>query len=441
MPTSAGLERERRSERTAERGGERETERTTDGPGVAAVAALRTDGAAGAAQVVQIIRAHPNERDEIMAWLQTHRGNGFTQQVASQLGQVERALPEGIDLQSVRASVVLPGNRRLAGDWKATVGTTHPTHLIAEVTPTGMRVTLAPSLHVDATWPLQNADVRGAGIDFTSGRAFANVTDGRGLGSGMISIKDKLHDMITDVLDRGIAGTPLARPGYHPVQDPDLAHTLDRVIRGFQSLLTEEAHEASEAGGRPPIAERELDNVSVGATVVARAGGQFLEKGNGVVIGAGSSLSVDAHGDGSVGDVMAHRTPGAAAQAARITALRISASNMEVHAKGKPVAKIGALTVAPGGGVTIDSMQLMGSVAEARDTEGGLAALIGIIALAAGDHRTASGAMEYARDPKLVDGVTRATLEREFTSCIQKMVLEHRAALPGVDLARVLGIG
>lgn len=437
------------AERDGQRGRDREDDRDEEtgtrtgrgpGPGIAAVRALRADGPAGAAQVVRLLRQHPDERDEILAWLQQHRGNAFVQQVMQHQGEVERAMPEGVELESVMASVTIPGNRRFHGDWKASVGTTRPTRVTAEISRTGVRISLSPSLHVDATWPLQNADIKSAGIDFTRGRAFANVTDGRGLGSGMLSIKDQLVDMITDKLDAGIAGTPLARPGYDPTRDRDLSGTLQRVVQGFQSLVSEDEHAGDDGGRRAPVNQRELDDVSVGATVTARAGARSMQNGAGLVVAPGSSLTVEAEGDGSVGDIAATRSPGAAAQAARIRAIRLHASDMQVHAKGEPVVKIGSLTIAPGGRVRIDEMQLLGRAAEARRTEGGLAAIVGILALAAGDRRTAAGAIDYAQDPRIVDGLTRSTIEREFTSCVQRMILEHRGVVPGVDLAQVLGV-
>src|SRR5436853_7042977 len=95
------------------------------GPGLAAVEALANT--AGAGPVVEIIHAHPDERDAILEWLHGHRGNAFVNQVTSRLGQVERGLPQGVELQHLRASVTIPGGKRLAGTWKADVGTTAPT--------------------------------------------------------------------------------------------------------------------------------------------------------------------------------------------------------------------------------------------------------------------------------------------------------------------------
>src|SRR4051812_31809328 len=96
-------------------------------PGLAAVEAIQGQGAAG--QVVKAIHEHPDERDEIMKWLQQHRGNGFVQEVTKHLGEVERVLPPGVDLKSVRATFTIPGKRKLTGDWKAAVSTRQATQV------------------------------------------------------------------------------------------------------------------------------------------------------------------------------------------------------------------------------------------------------------------------------------------------------------------------
>jgi hypothetical protein len=411
------------------------------GPGLNAVKAMTTQGDAAAAQVVTILRAHPTERDEILEWLHQHRGNAFVQQVNAKLGEVERTLPEGVDLQSVRASVTIPGKKRLAGSWKANVGTTYATTITVEVSTTGVRAWMSPAIHVDATWPLQNAEIRGAGLNFADGKSYANVGDIRGLGEGFISGTGTLKDMITDALDKGVAGTPLAKAGYQPVRDPDLSGTLQRVVAGFQGLTTDADHEGS--GEKPPLTEKDLDDVSVGGTVALRTGGSFLTDGTGLVVAPGSTISVDVNGNGSVGDVAATKTPAAAADAAQIRNVRIAAGDMQVVSDGKPVAKIESLTIAPGGKVTIDQMTLLGKAARARNTEAGLSLLVALIAIGSRDGRAAevaNGAYRNANDPKLVDGVARKMIEDQFTSAVTKLVRENRGAVPGVDLAKILGL-
>lgn len=416
------------------------TETKPAGPGLAAVEALQGQGDAAAAAVVKEIHDHPDERDDIMQWLQQHRGNAFVQDVTKHMGQVERMLPKGVDLKSVRGSITIPGKRKLSGDWKASVATREPTQVTVEVTHTGVQLYAMPGLFVDATWPLQNATIRGASIQFADGKAHADVVDGHGLGSGMWSIKDTVGEKITGMLEKGIHGSPLAKPGYDPTQDADLGGTLSSIESGFASLFEGEA-DGKQHGKAPPISDKEMTNVQAGGTVTLKAGGNFMKDGTGLKIDAGSDISLDAIGAGSVHDVGAPgQDPQAVAEHAKITALRIGASGLVVVAGGKPVAKISELTILPGGEVKVDQMELMGKARDAQAGEAGLSLLIGLLAIAGHDN-SAGGALENAQRPQLVDGVTRKMLEQNFTEQVRKMVVQYRTAVPGMDIAKVLGIG
>jgi len=391
--------------------------------------------------VVEIIHAHPDERDAILEWLHRHRGNAFVNQVTSRLGQVERGLPQGVELQHLRASVTIPGGKRLAGNWKADVGTTAPTRATIDISPAGVRLWMSPAIFVDASWPLQNAEIRGGGINFADGKSYAEVSDGHGWGSGMWSIKDGIAEMIRGLLDGAVRGTPFAQPGYQLSRDTDLSGTLERIVSSIQNLTTDRDHSTThKPAQRGGVTERDLDRVSLGATVAVRGGGRFLTDGTGMVIAPGSTISVDVEGAGNVGDITATRSAADAAQAAHVSAVRVSAGDLQVVSDGKPVAKLETLTIRPGGHVTIDQMTLLGKAAKARDTESGLAFLAALIALGARDARAADGAYRYAQDPKIVDGATRRAIEDKLTQSVQKMILDNRAAVPGVDLAKILGL-
>jgi hypothetical protein len=415
-------------------------------PGLDAVRAITAQGEAAAAAVVHVLREHPSERDEIMSWLHQHRGNAFVQQVTAKMGVVERAMPEGFDLKAVTASVTIPAGKKLAGDWKSRVATKDATTLTVEVSQTGIRVWLSPSIHVDATWPLQNAEIRAAGLKFANGKAFADVADGHGLGSGMISITEKLEGMLTGVINQGVAGTPLARPGYQPTKDTHLENTLERVVHGFAHLFDDDKDgdgkpDHGDKKRKPALEASEVGHLTAGATLTAKAGGHFMKDGTGLELSPGSDLSMAVEGGGNLRDVMGSKSPAEAAQAAAVQAVRLTATGMKVVSKGKPIAQITAMTLHHGGKVTIDSMQLLGKAHDAKVMESGLSLLVGLIALAGRDGNAAGGALHNAQDPQLVDGVARTLIEKTFTETVHDMVIQHRSAVPGVDLAKVLGIG
>jgi len=403
-------------------------------PGLEAVRAITDTSARGAAAVVRILRAHPMERDEILAWLHQHRGGAFVRQVTAQLGQIERELPEGVELKAVRGSVSIPAGRRLMGDWKATIDTEHATQLGAEVSESGIRVWMSPALHVNATWPLRDAVIRGAGVRFAEGRPYADVGDGGGY--GMIPAAGTVESTIVEKLEQAIAGTPLAEPGYVFTRDTDLQGTLDSVLRNVGSMFGDGAGQGGEGG----VSARDLGRVSAGGTVAMRAGGSFMQNGAGIEVAPGAELSVTVQGGGNVQSMMDAGSLGGAVQAANVQSISISASGLTVKSGGEPVAEVTRMTIHPGGEVTIDSMRLLGKAAEYRGAEQGLSLLVGLLALAARDGDALNGAMRNAQEPAIVDGLARSQMEREFSQAVRAMILEYRGAVPGVDLAQVLGV-
>lgn len=402
------------------------------GAGVSAVQAVRGTGPAAVDQVAKILATYPGERDEIVAWLHKHRGNAFVTQVED--AAAKPGLPDGMELKSVSASVTIPGKRKLAGDLAASTSTRSATRVTLEVSTKGIALRFGPSMFIDATWPLQNADLHGAGLSFATGKATCDVEDGSGLGSGMISIKGKVADQITKALEDGVAGTPLARPGYDPTHDPDAAGTLATLQAKIQALFE---GGAGDGGG---IAPREMSNVSASATVSAKKGVSFVKDGTGLQLAAGSDLTLAAQGAGSVADLMDAKSAQGAATAANLQRLQLASQGLTVVSKGAPIVKIEALSILPGGQVTIDHMQLLGKAAEYQAGESGIALLVALIAIAGRDERTASGALQHAQNPTIVPGLTKSMIEKQFTQTVHDLVLAHRHDLPGMDLAAILKI-
>lgn len=403
-------------------------------PGLEEARAVTDTGARGVAALVRIMRAHPMERDEILAWLHQHRGSAFVRQVTASLGQIERELPEGVELKSVRGSVSIPAGRRLMGDWKATIDTEHATDLGVEVSTSGIRVWLSPPLHVNATWPLRDSAIRNAGVRFAEGQPYADVVDGGGYGA--IPSAGSVRSTIVDKLSQAIAGTPLAEPGYVFTRDTDLSGTLDSVMRNLGSMFGD----GGEQGGDNGVSAGDLGRVSAGGTVAMRAGASFMQNGAGIEVAPGAELSVGVQGGGNVQSMMDAGSLGGAVQAANVQSISISARGLTVKSGGKPVADIQNMTILPGGQVSIERMQLLGTAAELRTAEQGASLLFGLLALAARDGRALQGALDNAQDPAVVDGMARSQMEREFTEAVRAMILEYRGAVPGVDLAQVLGV-
>jgi hypothetical protein len=165
-----------------------------------------------------------------------------------------------------------------------------------------------------------------------------------------------------------------------------------------------------------------------------------MQNGAGIEVAPGAELSVSVQGGGNVQSIMDGGSVAGAVKAANLQSITVSASGLTVKSGGKPVAQISRMTIHKGGQVSIERMELLGSAATARSAEQGLSLLLGLLALAARDGDALNGAMRNAQDPAVVDGLARSQMEKEFTDAIRSMVLEYRGAVPGLDLAEVLGI-
>lgn len=406
-------------------------------PGLAAVEAVAGVGEPAAASIAQILRTHPTERDEIMTWLQQHRGNAFAQQVTHHLGQVESAMPAAMELKSVNASFTIPGNKKLGGDWTYAAKTRSATQIWVEVSTTNIRVSMSPGLYLDIDFPGRDVELGGASLDFKTGKAHANVSDGGGI--GVIPLQSFVAGKVTGMIEQAIAGTKLASHNYDPTRDTDLQGTLERVMTGFTKLF-HPVGDAEHAGAKPPITPKEMTHVSAGATVALKAGMNLVKDGTGITIAGGAPLSIGIQGAGDLGHIMAGKDAQHAIDAMNVQSVSLSTDGLEVVAKGQPVAKLSSLTLSRGGKITIDHMTPLGKLARAEAGEAGLSLLVALIAARSGRGDIAGGAMNNANNPAVVDGISRAMIEQTFTDTIHKLILQYRTAVPGLDLAKSLGI-
>ncbi|HEY4239635.1 MAG TPA: hypothetical protein VGM88_07460 [Kofleriaceae bacterium] len=408
-------------------------------PGVLAV---QHAGATQPPAVVDIIHKFPADRDAIMLWLQKNRGNQFVQQVMAAQGEVERELPAGVDLQSVRASVSIPGNRKLTGgywsggtlktgDWATRIG--------IEVTHTGVRIWMSPGLYFDADWPMQDCEVSGAGLVFGNPEPTVDAQDVGGLGTGFISIKGTVSGKFTDIIKKATEGSKMVGGKYDPTQDADLQGTLTKLV-----AHVEEAFAGQDAGAKDaksPVAPNEITSPSVGATVALRSQQVFSKDGSGMTIAGGAPINIDVDSGANAQQLMGANAKDiqGAANAANVQAIHVTSDGMEIQVKGKPVAKIEALTLARGGAVTIDRMTPLGDLAAAEGGESLLSLLGALVALKSNDP-AAGDLYRNAQNPELVHGVSKKMIEDEFTQMVHQMVLQYKGAVPGVDLASVIGV-
>jgi hypothetical protein len=412
-------------------------------PGLEAVKRAAAGNEADPAHIVGIIRSYPAERDEIMTWLHQHRGNQFVQQVTAAMGQVEGKAPDSIDVQAVRASLMIPARHLAGGYWDGySVKTTQPTQLGVEVTHTGVRVWVSPGMFIDADWPLQDCELYGANMQFGSAAPHVDVNDVGGLGSGMISVAGRVRNKVSGMLTKAVGHTKPFTGKYDPMQDQDLQGTLNSVLAGFEEMFAEGGGDKKGKDAEAPVKPEEMTRVSAGATVAARAPQLFAQGGSGLSIEGGAPISIDVDGAGNVkqlADAAKTGDPQREANAANVQSVHVSSQGLIVQVKGKPVARIEEITLSRGGKITIDRMEPLGKLKDAELTESGLSLLAALVALHGGSSST-NDLYNNAQHPAVVDGVSRGMIEKEFTDMVHKLILDYRGIVPGLDLATSLGI-
>jgi len=359
------------------------------------------------------------------------------------MGQVEQSMPPGVELDAVRAAITIPGNRKLTGGfWSGyAVKTREATEIMVEVSRKGINVRIYPSMYLDLDWPARDAELSGASMEFGKNEPHVDVQDGGGV--GVIPLKGHISGKVSGMLHDALAGTKLVTGHYDPTQDPDLAGTLDKVTKGFVHAF--EGEDAGDAKSKKaPIGADEMTHITAGATINVAKGAEFATNGSGITIAAKSPINVNVIGGGNAQQLMNAKNAQGEADAANIQGVNIQTDGLEVIIKGKPVARLESLTLQRGGKITIDQMTPLGKLADYEKTESGLSALFAILAVASRDPQglqAADGAYRNAQHPVVVDGISRGMIEQEFTDTIHKLIIQYRNVVPGMDLARALGIG
>ncbi len=302
-------------------------------------------------------------------------GPGAGAAVPSDVGRgtpVGAAVPSEVDLRQARLAFSLPAHKVLAGSWQYEARTDFETQVQLAVTPAGLRMTTSPSLHFDVQWPGQNMSLWSAGVDFASGQSFAEFGLEHGAGSGVIDVRATGQAELRRMIDRGIAGTPMAQPGYNPMNDPQLTSTLARIKANFDALPT--------GGNATPVTPGEVSRPRIGATLAMRTPFERSSGGTGLRIPSGGAFDVDIQGTGNLSSILAAGgSAEAAAIAAGIQQIDIRSEAIELMRGTEAVARLQSLRVNRGGTVTLQRFEMLGGLG----TGAGIESLIRLFAGAA----------------------------------------------------------
>jgi len=351
---------------------------------------------------------------------------------------VDSQVPGQVALQQLSLSFTLPQGKTLVGLWSHEVRTSAPTQVTLTVGRDGVELSANPGIFIDAQWPAQNMRVYGAGRHFAQRQTWANVFTVSGMGEGFIDLTGRASTEIKALIDRGIAGTAMTTRGYDPFSDPNVMQTLGAIKANFESL-------PEVVSGGQAVGAAELTAPSLAATLRMQSPFSQEAGGAGLSIPAGGEFTATIVGAGNLAGLLAARTPGQAAGAARISAIHLQSEAIELTRGGDPVAKLQGIEIARGGQVTLGRFTLLGNGRTAAGLETLIRVLVsGIGAAAQGappEVGVALAAQRGGLEPQFVEGLSRRLIEDGLTTAVRQLVTENRNAVPGVDLAAALGIG
>lgn len=343
----------------------------------------------------------------------------------------ERAF-SGVDLTSVSATVDIPAGRRLAGDWKYSAETTSATTVGAEVGHHGINVWMTPGIYLNVTWPGRDCRIDGMNLQFGPHAPNVLVSDGGGI--GLWNVSGMVQHQVSDIVGRALAHTRLHDPHYDPMHDPDLAGTLQQVVRGFASAFGGAGH--ANNNNRNGVGMRDLTGSGAGASFALH---QPLAVAPGIQI-SGHDVHLSVLGDANLQQLANAHDNAGRARATHIESVSLSSSGLDITVHGEAIARLQRLTFHHGGRVTVESMQPLGRLARAQHTESSLSSLGALILAAAGERRGAEALAENANRPQVVSGVSAAFLAHKVQDALYQVILQHDTAIPGVHLAAALGL-
>lgn len=332
------------------------------------------------------------------------------------------------DVREVHLAFSLSAGKQLAAD----VATRHPTVVNLRVTPNGLSLHTSSPLAIDAQFPFCNMLLSGASYVFGDTEATVDLSVARD-GFGFVDVSGRARSEVSALIMKAIAGTPLLKRGYNPLDDPGVIKVLTAIADNFTA--TPSARDST-------VALSELRQVAAGGTFVVRSPIDVQEGDGGIRVPAGGAIAFTVQGAGSVGDVAgAGSLPGAVA-AANVSTISIVSEAITLLSDDKPIASLQEVTIGRGGTVTVNRATALGSL----ETLAGIESLVRLFADAAAYSRAGLGddaALELAArnaDATMIPARARARIERTLTIAFQRLVRENATAIPGVDLARALGI-
>ncbi|MCA9546192.1 MAG: hypothetical protein KC613_17430 [Myxococcales bacterium] len=331
-------------------------------------------------------------------------------------GAARDKLPEGVDLSSMALTFTLAKGISIdAGS--ATIQTKQDTQGRASVDKTGLWFDFSPGVFLDVPWPAGDMELDRVGWSFESGKPVVNL---RKTGGGM-DFTGKARDAFGEKLQGAMAGTAVAKQGYDPLADGDLAGTLKAVVGNVQGM-------GGQGGGGGEMKAGPEDIRDLGAEATVSLGKGFAQDGLRIAPGGALTVSVASKSTGK--DIAQAKDGGAQAMAEAANLTRISFASdafQVVDAAGAPVATLSRISVGRGGKVSIDEVSFPDGNAGA-----GWQAVAKALDQAAAK---SGGAVKGGAQP------TKAGVEAALSTAVQELLGTYATVIPGVDLRGIFGAG
>lgn len=309
----------------------------------------------------------------------------------------------------------IPENTVLAQPQGSTVTTQQDRPSKASIRTDGKTIDLSfdPELLVKTPWPASNVTFAGLTYTFSSGA----VTAIRSASSwDVFDANTDVRSAVSEWFHGIVDGTRVAEYGYDPFADTDLRGTLQSLNLGSGDTL----------GGV-------LDSCVIGAYFTLRKNVDESKDDVGVRLGSGSKVNVQVELDGVLEQLLDGNV--------KITtaSIGVDPGSALITYRGASVAGLKGIAVHYGGRVDV-SYQPLGIV----QTATGAAALTDflakgayfMVALGSGELGKAS---DVASAPNVISGALAATINAVFTDAIDGLIKAYRDAIPGVNLAAMLG--
>ena len=214
-----------------------------------------------------------------------------------------------------------------------------------------------------------------------------------------------------------VTSTPLARPPYDPVSDPELMGTLRDLFANLQS---------GGAGTEgPSIEPSEISGIAASVRLSFPEGITQETAAGGVRMAAGAEVAAAIELAGSLADLRA---------APRIGMVTIESSSVILMKDGAEQAAVKRFVLRPGGELAVEQVTALGEAGAVAGVES-LIRLVGVLS---------TGRLGVATAADLESGGVEALAKTEVAAAlspaVRELLVAHRGALPGVDLGEVFGV-